>query len=54
MEVYNGVSMMLMEEWTFPDAAIASDACLLGCGAWFADKRLYFHTQITFLTKTFH
>lgn len=44
MEQYNGVSMMLLEEWSHPDAVMASDACLIGCGAWFGAHRLYYHT----------
>ena len=45
MELYNGVSMMLVEEWSEPDAIMATDACLIGCGGWFAASRLFFHTE---------
>ena len=31
--LYNGVSMMLHNEWSLPDAVIASDSCLSGGGA---------------------
>ena len=29
---YNGVSMMLYEEWCSPDSVFSSDSCLQGCG----------------------
>jgi hypothetical protein len=38
---YNGVSMMMIEEWTVPDGMFACDACLLGCGGWMCGE--YFH-----------
>ena len=44
IQIYNGVSMMLIEEWSYPDAIVSTDACLVGCGGWFGSKRLYFHT----------
>ena len=42
---YNGISMMAIEEWSAPDTIFASDACLSGCGAWYKEKGLYFHSQ---------
>ena len=42
---YNGISMMTIEEWSEPDAVFASDACLIGCGAWFSGLGLFFHSQ---------
>ena len=33
--------MMAIEEWSEPDEIFATDACLVGCGAYF--KRNYFH-----------
>ncbi len=41
---YNGVSMMVMEEWSSPDEVFATDACLLGCGAWNEDRQ-FFHVN---------
>lgn len=40
---YNGVSMMAVQRWCFPDEVFASDACLSGCGAWFCERSEYFH-----------
>ncbi len=41
LPLYNGVSMMPWTEWSEPDAVVACDACLVGCGGWFLGK--YFH-----------
>ncbi len=43
LPVYNGISMMPVEGWSSPDEIFASDACLIGCGAWLPDLRQYFH-----------
>ena len=40
---YNGISLMAVDHWSLPDEVIACDACLTGCGAWFHEKREYFH-----------
>ncbi|CAG2194905.1 RP-S9e [Mytilus edulis] len=32
LEIYNGVSLLNLQEWTEPDEYMASDACLVGCG----------------------
>ncbi len=32
LPLYNGVSMLPMEDWSEPDAVLATDACLAGCG----------------------
>ncbi|XP_033730957.1 uncharacterized protein LOC117320473 [Pecten maximus] len=32
LSLYNGVSMMSLEEWSAPDGEFSSDACLSGCG----------------------
>ncbi|CAC5422083.1 unnamed protein product [Mytilus coruscus] len=32
LEIYNGVSLLNLQEWTEPDKYMASDACLVGCG----------------------
>lgn len=39
--LYQGVSMMFLEEWNTPDDFAASDACLTGCGGVCGNK--YFH-----------
>ena len=44
LPLYNGISMMPMEGWSSPDEVFASDACLVGCGAWVSDIKQYFHT----------
>ncbi|XP_067655879.1 uncharacterized protein [Haliotis asinina] len=41
LSLYNGTSMMALEEWSHPDAVLATDACLHGCGTWFDGQ--YFH-----------
>lgn len=47
---YNGVSILLMEEWSSPDEIFSSDACLTGCGALCSDQ--FFHMQFPeFITK---
>jgi hypothetical protein len=30
--IYNGVSVLNLQEWTEPDEYMAFDACLVGCG----------------------
>ncbi len=35
---------MVMEEWSSPDEVFTTDACLLGCGAWNADRQ-FFHVN---------
>ncbi len=44
LQEYNGVSMMVMEEWSSPDEVFATDACLLGCSAWNEDRQ-FFHVN---------
>ena len=39
---YNGISMMAIIQWSFPDEIVASDACLQGCGAWNNKNRQFF------------
>lgn len=43
--LYNGVSMMAIEEWSSPDEIFASDACLTGCGTWYTKGMEYFDTE---------
>ena len=43
MRQYNGVSMMLLDDWSSPDEVLATDACLEGGGAWCEGE--YWHNQ---------
>ena len=43
LPLYNGVSMMILEEWSNPDEIFSSDSCLSGCGGFWL--RNYFHTN---------
>ena len=38
---YNGVSMMILEEWSKPDEVFSSDSCLSGCGGFWQGN--FFH-----------
>ena len=44
LNIYNGVSMMALENWSDPDEILESDATLGGCGGWFPERKEYFHT----------
>ncbi|CAG2226402.1 unnamed protein product [Mytilus edulis] len=39
--LYNGISMMSLEEWSKPDEIFSSDSCITGCGGWFSGR--FFH-----------
>ena len=54
LPIYNGVSMMLYEEWSSPDAVFSSDSCLQGCGGFW--KGAFFHSQFSreILEKNLH
>jgi hypothetical protein len=41
MAKYNGVSIMLTEQWSQPDITFTSDSCLSGFGAWNPTARTY-------------
>ena len=41
LELYNGISILSLEDWSDPDSFFASDACLVGCGGICGDQ--YFH-----------
>jgi hypothetical protein len=41
--LYNGVSIMLSEEFSSPDEILSVDACLLGCRGWMNGR--YFHSS---------
>ena len=43
LPLYNGVSMMLYEEWCSPDAIFSSDSSLQACGGFWDGK--YFHSK---------
>jgi hypothetical protein len=38
LPVFNGVSMMAVEEWSYPDTVFSCDACLEGLGGMFEDQ----------------
>jgi hypothetical protein len=38
LPLYNGVSIMLSEEFSSPDEILSVDACLLRCGGWMNDR----------------
>jgi hypothetical protein len=38
LPVFNGVSMMAVEEWSYPDTVFSCDACLEGLGGMFEDN----------------
>jgi hypothetical protein len=42
LPLYNGVSMMAVENWSYPDSVFACDACLIGCGGVFESE--FFHS----------
>jgi hypothetical protein len=37
LPLFNGISMMMKEEWSKPDGIFTSDACLSGCGGMFKE-----------------
>ena len=43
VDVFNGVSIMLSQEWLKPDSVFATDACLTGGGGWVQGE--YFKVQ---------
>ncbi len=43
MRQYNGVSIMMLDDWSCPDEVLATDACLEGGGAWCEGE--YWHKQ---------
>lgn len=54
LHTYNGVSLMLYEEWCNPDEICSSDASLQGCGGFWQGK--YFHSLFPqhFQNKIYH
>ena len=43
LPLYNGVSVIASDLWSFPDSVFASDACLTGCGAYVPNSFDCFH-----------
>ena len=43
LSLYNGVSMMILEEWSNPDEVFSSDSCLSGCGGFWQGN--FFHVD---------
>jgi hypothetical protein len=56
LPLYNGVSMMVMDEWSCPDEIFSSDACMTGCRAWLFESREYFKAKFpeSILHRTKH
>lgn len=52
LPVYNGISMMAVNEWSEPDNMLATDACLSGCGGVFGGQ--YFHAEFPEIIKNKH
>jgi hypothetical protein len=42
LPVFNGVSMIAVEEWSYPDTVFSCDACLEGLGGMIEDQ--FFHS----------
>ena len=51
---YNGISMMMYEEWSKPDEIFSSDACMTGCGGWFNGKFFHKVFPAVFINCDFH
>ena len=49
ISVYNGVSILPGDRWSAPDAVLATDACLTGCGA--ICGKSYFHSEFPEVIK---
>jgi hypothetical protein len=45
LPVFNGVSMMAVEEWSYSDTVFSCDACLEGLGGIFEDQFYQFHDK---------
>lgn len=52
LHIYNGVSMMMTEEWSKPDEIFSSDSCLTACGGFWQGN--YFHVQFPEKIKSKH
>ncbi|VDI60594.1 Hypothetical predicted protein [Mytilus galloprovincialis] len=48
---YNGISMMMLEEWSKPDEVYSSDSFLSACGGWFSGK--FFHQVLKLWAQCF-
>jgi hypothetical protein len=42
---YNGISIMLYEDWSKPDEIFSTDSCLSGCGGFFNGR--FFHSEFS-------
>lgn len=52
LDVYNGISILNIEEWTEPDEFLASDACLVGCGG--VCQKNFFHCEFPWFIQEQH
>ena len=52
--LFNGVSLMLNNDWTKPDEVLTSDSCLMGGGAYIRDQFFHFEFPQFVLDKCNH
>lgn len=52
--MYNGISMMKVEQWSAPDSVFSSDACLEGCGGFWMGSFFHVLFPSKFKDKAFH
>jgi hypothetical protein len=54
LPLFNGISMMMKEEWSKPDGIFTSDACLSGCGGMFKEQFFYVEFPHSILDEHLH
>jgi len=54
IEHFNGVSMMLEQEWRVPDALFSTDACLTGGGGWCEGEYFRFEFTESIISMEWH
>lgn len=54
LPMYNGISMMKVEQWSAPDSVFSSDACLEGCGGFWMGSFFHVLFPSKFKDKAFH
>ena len=52
--LYNGVSLMLDNKWSYPDEVLASNSCFSGGGAFVVDEYMHFQFPQFVLRKCSH
>lgn len=51
---YNGISMLMTEEWSEPDDIFSSDSCLTACGGFWQGKCFHVKFPNNILSQKFH